>query len=162
MGCRVMYDPEAKIAAFYCSTTDVAFGPVCYEKSDGDWTAAETLEFFMRWLDRDPREYSEGELENLLVRFLEADPKECDWMGCDWRHRRIYRYADREKRPAARVYFDDKPNPAYKDGFCSEECRDAAGEDAYDRSVEAFYGASTPQTEGERYAAAAEEKRRLG
>lgn len=162
MGCRVMYDPEAKVAAFYCSTSDVAFGPICNEDPKSDWTAYETLEFFMRWLPLDPREYGEGELETQLGRFLTAKPKECAWMGCDYRRRHIHRYRDREKAPATAYDFDGEPNKAYADGFCSEDCRDAAGEDGDERERDAYYGASTPQTDAERYAVAAEEKRRLG
>lgn len=161
MGCRVMYDPEAKIAAFYCSTTDHAFGPVCDEDPKGDWTAAETMEFFMRWLPRDPREFMPEELETQLGRFLAAKPKECEWSGCDYQHRRVHRYRDREKAPAAAYDFEGRPNPAHKDGFCSEECRDAASEEADERSREAYYGGDGPATIREQYAAAAEEKRRL-
>lgn len=43
-----------------------------------------------------------------------------------------------------------------------QSCRDNANERAYDRSVEDFYGSSSPQTERERYDAAAEAKGRLG
>lgn len=162
MGCRVMYDPEAKIAAFYCSTSDHAFGPVFYEDPKSEWSAAEEAEFFLRWLPRDARGFAPEELETQLGRFREAKPVECGWSGCDWQRRRVHRYRDREKAPATAYDFLGKPNPAHKDGFCSEECRDAASEDADERNRDAYYGASTPQTEGERYTAAAEEKARLG
>jgi hypothetical protein len=31
MGCRIIHDREQNIAALYCSTSDVAFGPVFNE-----------------------------------------------------------------------------------------------------------------------------------
>lgn len=149
MGCRILYDSEEKMAAFYCSTSEVAFGPVFYEDPKGDWTAAEEAEFFMRWLPRDPREFTPDALEEYLVRFRAAKPKECGWISC-----RCPGWGKRDRRPATAYDFNGEPNKAHADGFCSEDCRDAAGEDAYDRNVEAFYGASTPQTVAEQVAAA--------
>jgi hypothetical protein len=45
---------------------------------------------------------------------------------------------------------------------CRAEEDAEQAERAYDRMVEGFYGASTPQTDRERYAEAAEFKRKLG
>ncbi len=60
MGCRIMHDREQNIAALYCSTTDVAFGPVF---NDGDnWEAEERAYAFCRWLNVDPRTFDDGEL----------------------------------------------------------------------------------------------------
>ena len=81
MGCRIMYDREQSQAAFYCSTTDWAFGPVF---NDGDRRlqyrdAEERAQAFLRWLDtylppakdvhralgwrHDPRELTDSGLE---------------------------------------------------------------------------------------------------
>lgn len=48
------------------------------------------------------------------------------------------------------------------DGFAHPECYDRASEEAQERLNSDFYGGDTPQTDAERYAVAAEEKRRLG
>ena len=52
----------------------------------------------------------------------------------------------------------------YEDGpeFAHSACSENAAERAWDRSVEDFYGSDSPQTERERYGAAAEEKKRFG
>ncbi len=47
MGCRILYDHEQNLAALYCSTTDVTFGPVFYGK---EYDADERAEAFLRWL----------------------------------------------------------------------------------------------------------------
>jgi hypothetical protein len=60
MGCRIMHDRELNVAALYCSTTDVAFGPL-FEESD-KWEADERAEAFCRWLVTDPRILSESDL----------------------------------------------------------------------------------------------------
>lgn len=49
MGCRILYDSEQNYAALYCSTTDVAFGPL-FPSWDGR-DADERAESFLRWLD---------------------------------------------------------------------------------------------------------------
>ena len=53
MGVRVLYDREADRAALYCSTSDVAFGPIFY---DGDCAhdAQERAEAFLDWLTTTP------------------------------------------------------------------------------------------------------------
>jgi hypothetical protein len=58
MSVRVLHDGDT--AAFYCSTTEVAFGPLVHEETDHD--AVERAEAFLRWLPQDARKYSEREL----------------------------------------------------------------------------------------------------
>jgi len=53
------------------------------------------------------------------------------------------------------VFEDSTDERAHKD------CNEAAAERQHDRLVEDYYGSSSPQTERERYDAAAEQKRRL-
>jgi hypothetical protein len=61
-----MHDREQNIAALYCSTTDVAFGPLF---NDGEhWEADERAEAFIRWLYVDPREFSDA---GLMERYSE-------------------------------------------------------------------------------------------
>ncbi len=51
MGVRILSDRDSNIACLYCSTSDVAFGPVF---SDGDeHDADERAEAFCRWFDSD-------------------------------------------------------------------------------------------------------------
>jgi hypothetical protein len=52
--------------------------------------------------------------------------------------------------------------PDSTDERAHESCRENANERAYDHSVEDFYGSSSPQTERERYHAAAIAKARFG
>jgi hypothetical protein len=53
MGVRVLYDSDQNIAALYCSTTDVAFGPLFQD--DGQHDGDERAESFLRWLPTAPR-----------------------------------------------------------------------------------------------------------
>lgn len=58
------------------------------------------------------------------------------------------------------------PVDEYGQPFCNPKCvsdyAEAQNERAYEKQIEEYYGGSTPQTEAERYQAAAEEKRRVG
>jgi hypothetical protein len=49
MGCRILHDGDQGLAALYCSTTDVSFGPIFFKTDDHD--ADEQAESFLRWLD---------------------------------------------------------------------------------------------------------------
>ncbi len=60
MGCRILYDGRNDIACLYCSTSDVAFGPVFCDSDEHD--ADERAEAFVRWLPLDPRQYDEPDL----------------------------------------------------------------------------------------------------
>jgi hypothetical protein len=52
MGCRILFDADQKLACLYCSTTDVAFGPIFYEgPAVGEPTAQERATAFLRWLE---------------------------------------------------------------------------------------------------------------
>jgi hypothetical protein len=58
MSVRILTDDTT--AAFYCSTSEVAFGPLVHE--DGDHAADERAEAFLRWLPQDARRYEEADL----------------------------------------------------------------------------------------------------
>lgn len=60
MGCRILYDSQSDLACLYCSTTDVAFGPVFYKSDEQD--ADERAEAFIAWLKTDPRKLTDAEL----------------------------------------------------------------------------------------------------
>ncbi len=64
MGVRILNNEADDLAVIYCSTSDVAFGPVFYEDSgdEGDRSASEKAEEFLDWLPVDPRTLSESEL----------------------------------------------------------------------------------------------------
>jgi hypothetical protein len=60
MGVRILN--AGSQAALYCSTSEVAFGPIFHDDDDHD--ADERAEAFLRWLaPRDPREFIGDELE---------------------------------------------------------------------------------------------------
>jgi hypothetical protein len=67
MGCRILYDSESDYAALYCSTTMVAFGPIFHDEGEGADAEAEA---FMKWLVRDPRTLSDGELQAAYSEWL--------------------------------------------------------------------------------------------
>lgn len=60
MGCRILSGNAG--ACFYCSVTNVVFGPLIESK--------EEAENFMKWLDLDPRQYEVNELITLFNKFL--------------------------------------------------------------------------------------------
>jgi len=77
MGCHIAHDESSKVAVFYCSTSEWAFGPVF--SNTADHYADERAEAFLRWLRetntwskyekepiqsgrRDPRELTDGGL----------------------------------------------------------------------------------------------------
>ena len=74
MGCRILHDRENNIAALYCSTTDVAFGPVFYDEGGKD--ADERAEAFLRWLPDDPRRYDESELQSRYSAWLAQEAEQ--------------------------------------------------------------------------------------
>jgi hypothetical protein len=49
MSARILYDAECEIAALYCSTSEVAFGPLFHDR-DG-YTGDERACAFCRWLE---------------------------------------------------------------------------------------------------------------
>ena len=61
MGCRILSGRAG--ACFYCSVTDVVFGPLIPCKEDA--------EEFMSWLGLDPRQYDVDELRTLFKKFRE-------------------------------------------------------------------------------------------
>ena len=50
MGIQILHDKEQNWAAMFCSTTDVAFGPVFYNFREHD--AYERVESFLRWIQK--------------------------------------------------------------------------------------------------------------
>jgi hypothetical protein len=70
MGCRIMHDREQNIAALYCSTSDIAFGPL-FTDGDNGQDAGERAEAFCRWLPVDPRGLDGPDL---MMRH-------CDWLA---------------------------------------------------------------------------------
>ncbi len=50
MSVRVLYDSEHDMAALYCSTSEVAFGPLFHDANDRQHDADERAEAFLRWL----------------------------------------------------------------------------------------------------------------
>ena len=74
MGVRILYDDgrrrnySGSQAALYCSTSDVAFGPVFTEGYDRD--ADERAEAFLRWLQTDPRRLTDSELQTKYSEWL--------------------------------------------------------------------------------------------
>lgn len=69
MGVRTIGDYDC--AAMYCSVTDWAFGPVFGEVDGHD--ARERIDLFLEWLPLDPRKYSDNELHDKYVEFLDKE-----------------------------------------------------------------------------------------
>jgi hypothetical protein len=68
MGVRILHDNDRNMAAIYCSTTDLAFGPVFY--ADREHDADERAEAFLRWLPKDARVYDGAELSLAFSEWL--------------------------------------------------------------------------------------------
>lgn len=62
MSVRILHDDGT--AALYCSTTEIAFGPLIHDETDHD--AVERAEAFIRWLPQDARHYDEKALLSLF------------------------------------------------------------------------------------------------
>ncbi len=73
MGVRILYDSHSDMAALYCSTTDVAFGPV-FSGDDSGHDANERVEAFTRWLRQDARTFSDSELQLKYSEWLTQEP----------------------------------------------------------------------------------------
>lgn len=77
MGVRILYDDgrrrdsSGSQAALYCSTSDVAFGPVFSEGHNRD--ADERAEAFLKFLKADARSYSDRELLDKYSEFLSQE-----------------------------------------------------------------------------------------
>ena len=52
MSVQILHDSKRDLATFYCSTTDVSFGPVFSDSDDHD--AEERAEAFLRWTESTP------------------------------------------------------------------------------------------------------------
>jgi hypothetical protein len=108
MSVRILDNGD--IAAFYCSTSEVAFGPLVHEDDDHD--AVERAEAFLRWLPQDARYYDDGAL---LAQFATWRAQE----AAQWA-----REAGCEGCGAAWEGDDDVTPPAYCDVCADERARD--------------------------------------
>ena len=74
MGVRILNDTQDSVACFFCSTTEVAFGPLFHDEKEHD--ASDRAESFLRYLKgRDPRRMAQPELiaAHAVWRRQEAD-----------------------------------------------------------------------------------------
>ncbi len=77
MGCRIMHDREQNIAALYCSTTDVAFGPIIEGDNANGQDADERAEAFLRYLKGcDPRSLDEQLLMGCFSNWLTQEAEQ--------------------------------------------------------------------------------------
>lgn len=67
MGCRTLVSKGGD-CCFYCSTTMFAFGPV--------FESEEEAEAFREFLDKDPRFYTDNELDELLADMRKKNEEE--------------------------------------------------------------------------------------
>ncbi len=63
MGVRILFDSDNDVAALYCSTTDVAFGPVFY--GDTKSGSEDRAEAFCRWFQSEACSWRKYEREAL-------------------------------------------------------------------------------------------------
>lgn len=74
MSVRVLYDDDAHKAVLFCSTTDVAFGPVFDDCQDGCCSAPLIADEFLTWLRntfaKDARELSSEAVVQFALTFL--------------------------------------------------------------------------------------------
>jgi hypothetical protein len=62
MGVRILNDHYDSLAALYCSTSEVAFGPLFHEEEGHG--GSERAEAFLRWLGaREPRRMTDADLQ---------------------------------------------------------------------------------------------------
>jgi hypothetical protein len=94
MGVHILTDGEQ--AAFFCSTSDWAFGPVF--RDDGTHDEVERAEAFLRWLRKTPwkKEYEFAGIGD------QTDPREMSDAGLeraysDWRAQEEQQWAAEEK-----------------------------------------------------------------
>ncbi len=100
MGVRILHDSEQGYAALFCSTSDVAFGPIFTQgdKSCDFADADERAQSFLRWLEYAPKWVN-------YVNYVDTgrrDPRELTDTGLmqaytDW----LAQEADQMKREAA-------------------------------------------------------------
>jgi hypothetical protein len=90
MGVRILHDGLQSMAALYCSTSDVAFGPVFTDGGAPNYEdASERAEAFLRWLPQDARRYEDGRLQERYsewlaqeqAQYLREHPETCDDCG---------------------------------------------------------------------------------
>jgi hypothetical protein len=115
MSVRILDNGDTCV--FYCSTSEVAFGPLVHE--NGDHAADERAEAFLRWLPQDARRYDDADL---LAKFA------------DWRAQEEEQWAREAgcQNCGAKWEGEDMPPPTYCDDCDEERRRDAAAEQAHD------------------------------
>jgi hypothetical protein len=74
MGVRILHDRDQNYAALYCSTSDVAFGPLFDDSDDHEHDAEERALAFLRWLPKDARQYDDAELQGKFSEWLVQEP----------------------------------------------------------------------------------------
>ena len=79
MGCRILHDRESDYAALYCSTVEVAFGPIFH--ADDEHDAEERAQAFLEWLREDARRYGEAELQQRYSMWLAQEAEQ--WKAKD-------------------------------------------------------------------------------
>jgi hypothetical protein len=84
MSVQIIHDKSKQIAAFYCSTSDVAFGPVFIDTDDHD--GEERAEAFLRWLSttdtwhRYEKELQTGRRDPRLLTEQSLSAAYSDWL----------------------------------------------------------------------------------
>ena len=68
MGVRILTDPDQRLAALYCSTSDWAFGPVFYGSDDKE--PDERAEAFLRWIGTDLRRMDSAQIESAYTTWM--------------------------------------------------------------------------------------------
>lgn len=90
MGCRILYDSDAELAAFYCSTSGVAFGPTFSSNYTLHLDAQEMAGLFREYIVwkglEDPRCVEVNALTDLYFEFItaiEGGLRRCAVSRCD-------------------------------------------------------------------------------
>lgn len=68
MGVHILHNQEDDYCCFYCSVTMWAFGPIMYSQDEA--------QEFLDYLEKDPRNYKDKELENLYYEFIQVRDNE--------------------------------------------------------------------------------------
>ena len=75
MGVRILHDSDDETAALYCSTSEVAFGPLFHD--EGNYSAEMRAESFLRFLGvRDARQFTDKGLLDLYGQWLAQEEEQ--------------------------------------------------------------------------------------
>lgn len=110
MGVHILHDTKAEIAALYCSTSGVAFGPLFHDGDDSAGRyhdADERAEAFLRWLGKTDRWWG-YERERLLDGSSRRDPRQLTDAGLqkaysDWLEQEAVQFRDEEDAELAEL-----------------------------------------------------------